>query len=124
MPKHQVNGEDVESVDLTQLQTKYDKLSASLEEVTRLAEALDADPTVGDQLLERRRVQIQDELHAIARTIAAKESQDIFGARVKARMLLDWCEQDRDDVITQLTVSLSRDVLRVVRSSGGSGRPE
>ncbi len=116
MPKHQVNGEDVESVDLTQLQTKYDKLSASLEEVTRLAEALDADPTVGDQLLERRRVQIQDELHAIARTIAAKESQDIFGARVKARMLLDWCEQDRDDVITQLTVSLSRDVLRVVRS--------
>jgi hypothetical protein len=124
MPKHQVNGEDVESVDLTQLQTKYDKLSASLEEVTRLAEALDADPTVGDQMLERRRVQIQDELHAIARTIAAKESQVIFGARVKARMLLDWCEQDRDDVVTQLTVSLSRDVLRVVRSSGGSGRPE
>ena len=64
MPKHQVNVEDVESVDLVQLQSKYEKLSASLEEVTRLAEALDADPTVGDQLLERRRVQIQDELHA------------------------------------------------------------
>jgi hypothetical protein len=124
MLKHQVNVGDAESLDLVQLQSRYEKLSASLEEVTRLAEALDADPTVGDQMLERRRVQIQDELHAIAKTIAAKESQDIFGARVKAKMLLDWCEQDRDDVIAQLTVSLSRDVLRVVQSSGGSGRPE
>jgi len=122
MPKHRVNVSGVEGVDLTQLRFQYDKLSASLEEVMGLAGVLDADPTNGTQMLERRRGQIQDELHAIAKTIAANESQDMFGASIKARVLLDWCERDRDDVVTQLTVSLCRDVLRVARSSEGGER--
>ena len=122
MPKHQVNVSGVEGVDLTQLRFQYDKLSASLEEVIGLAGALHADPTRGDQTLERRRGQIQDELYTIAKTIAAKELQDVLGASVKARVLLDWCERDRDDVVTQLTVSLCQDVLRVARSSEGGER--
>jgi hypothetical protein len=122
MPKHRVNVSGVEGVDLTQLRFRYDKLSASLEEVMGLAGALHADPATGDQMLERRRGQIQDELYAIVKTIAAKESQDVLGASVKARVLLDWCERDRDDVVTQLTVSLCQDVLRVARSSEGGER--
>jgi hypothetical protein len=118
MPKQRVNG--AESVDLTRLQSNYDKLSASLEEVRRLAETLDAGSTIDDQMLERREEQIHEELHAIAKTIAAKESQDVSGASVKAKVLLDWCDQASDDVTSQLTVSLCRDVLRIARS-GGSG---
>jgi len=118
MPKQRVNG--AESVDLTRLQSNYDKLSASLEEVRRLAETLDAGSTIDDQMLERREERIHEELHAIAKTIAAKESQDVSGASVKAKVLLDWCDQASDDVTSQLTVSLCRDVLRIARS-GGSG---
>jgi transcriptional regulator with XRE-family HTH domain len=118
MPEHQVNVSGGEGVDLTKLQSSYDKLSASLEEVTRLAESLDAGSTIDDQMLERRQGEIYDELHAVARTIAAKESQDVSGAGVKARVLLDWCDRRSDDIITQLTVSLCRDVLRLWSGGG------
>jgi hypothetical protein len=121
MPKYRVNARGVESVDLTALRSLYERLSGSLEEITRLAEALDADPTVGDEMLEQRRDQLQDELHAIAKRIAAKKSQDISGARAKAEVLLEWCEEGSDNIIAQLTVSLCRDVLRIARSSGCTG---
>jgi hypothetical protein len=122
MPKHQVNVSGGEDIDLAQLQCSYDKLSASLEEITRLAEYLDAGSTIDDEMLEHRQGQIHDELHAVARTIAAKESQDVSGASVKARVLLDWCDQASDDLINQLTISLCRDLLRLARSGGGSER--
>ena len=117
MPKHQVNVSG-EGMDLAQLQSSYDKLSASLEEITRLAESLDAGSTIDDEMLEHRQGQIHDELHAVAGTIAAKESQDVYGASVKARVLLDWCDQGSDDLTNQLTISLCRDVLRLARSGG------
>ena len=119
MPKHQVNVSDGEGVDLAQLQSSYDKLSASLEEVKRLAEFLNAGSAIDDQMLEHRQEQLYDELHAVAKTIAAREAQSVSGASVKARVLLDWCDHSRDDVITQLTVSLCRDVLRLARSGSG-----
>jgi hypothetical protein len=122
MPKHQVNVSGSEGVDLAQLQSSHDKLSASLEEIKRFAESLDAGSTIDDEMLERRQGQIYDELHAVARTIAATGSQNVSGASVKARVLLDWCDQDSDDVINQLTVSLCRDVLRLARSGGGGER--
>jgi transcriptional regulator with XRE-family HTH domain len=118
MPKHQVNVSGGEGVDLTKLQSSYDQLSASLEEVTRLAESLDAGSTIDDQMLERRQGEIYDELHTVARTIAAKESRDVSGAGVKARVLLSWCDPGSDDIITQLTVSLCRDVLRLWSGDG------
>jgi len=40
------------------------------------------------------------------------DAHDLSALAVKARVLLDWCERDRDDVVSQLTMSLCRDVLR------------
>jgi hypothetical protein len=103
-------------VDLADLQSEYDRLLGSLGELTHVRRVLEADPAAADRALEKRRQHIQDQLHAVAKRIADKDAHTLSAVAVKARVLLDWCEHDRDDIVSQLTMSLCRDVLRAAKS--------
>ena len=103
-------------VDHTDLQSEYDRLVGSLHELTQLRNALEAEPAAAERVLEERREHVHDQLHAVATKIAQMDAHDLSAIALKARVLLDWCEHDRDDIVSKLTMSLCRDVLRVVKA--------
>ena len=116
MPKRPVNLKSAVDATLADLQSEYDRLVGSLRELAHLRAALEANPTPADRLLEERRERVQDQLHAIAHKIAEEDAHDWSAVAVKARVLLDWCERDRDDIVNQLMVSLCRDLLRATKT--------
>ena len=123
MSKRPVNIEravDDTLVDRADLQSEYDRLVGSLRELAQPRATLGAEPAAADRTLEERRSHVHDQLHAIATTIAQMDAHDLSAMALKARVLLDWCEHERDDIVSQLTMSLCRDVLRAVKAGGTS----
>jgi hypothetical protein len=106
--------------DIADLQSQYDQLIGSLAEVVHLRWAIEENPGAAEQTFEQRHLHIHDQLHSIAKDIANRHVGALAAAALKARVLLDWCEHDRDDVVTKLTISLCREVLEIA-GTGNNG---